>query len=84
MTGALRAAVLRFESMIQIIPHKSRTQKKTSHRILHHIEYFDHRNGVLNEVYLQKFLHGWAVNRETNLISLLNSLFNSDATVTIR
>ena len=27
---------------------------------------------VLNEVYLQNFLHGWAVNRETNLMSLLN------------
>jgi len=30
-------------------------------------------HGVLNEVYLQNFLHGWAVNRETNLMSLLNS-----------
>ena len=27
---------------------------------------------VLNKVYLQKILHGWAVNRETNLMSLLN------------
>ena len=29
-------------------------------------------HGVLNKVYLQNFLHGWAVNRETNLMSLLN------------
>jgi hypothetical protein len=27
---------------------------------------------ILNEVYLQNFLHGWAVNHETNLMSLLN------------
>jgi hypothetical protein len=39
---------------------------------------------VLNEVYLQNFLHGWAVNCETNLMSLLNPCCNSDATVTIR
>ena len=31
-----------------------------------------HMYEVLNEVYLQNFLHGWAVNRETNLMSLLN------------
>ena len=41
--------------------------KKTSHRI------FGHMHGVLNEVYLQNFLHGWVVNRETNLMSLTNS-----------
>ena len=28
--------------------------------------------GVLNEVYLQNFLHRWVVNRETNLMSLFN------------
>ena len=28
--------------------------------------------GVLNEVYLQNFLHGWVVNHETNLMSLIN------------
>ena len=28
---------------------------------------------VLDEVYLQNFLHRWAVNRETNLMSLLNT-----------
>ena len=39
---------------------------KTSHRI------FGHMHRVLNEVYLQNFLYGWAVNRETNLMSLLN------------
>jgi hypothetical protein len=27
---------------------------------------------VLNEVYLQNFLHGWVVNRETNLMMLIN------------
>ena len=32
-------------------------------------------HGVLNEVYLQNFLHGWAVNRETNLMRLLNPWF---------
>jgi len=42
---------------------------KTSHRM------FGHMHGVLNEVYLQKFLYGWAVNRETNLMSLLNPWF---------
>ena len=40
--------------------------KKKSHRM------FRHMHGVLNEVYLQNFLYGWAVNRETNLMSLLN------------
>ena len=33
---------------------------------------FGHMHGVLNEVYLQNFLHRWAVNREMNLMSLLN------------
>ena len=28
---------------------------------------------VLNEVYLQNFLHGWIVHRETNLMNLINS-----------
>ena len=36
---------------------------------------FGHMYEVLNEVYLQNFLHGWVVNRETNLMSLLNPLF---------
>ena len=27
---------------------------------------------VLNEVYLQNFLHRWVVNRETNLMMLIN------------
>ena len=40
--------------------------KKKSHRM------FRHMHGVLNEVYLQNFLHRWAVNRETNLTNLLN------------
>ena len=40
--------------------------KKTLHRM------FGHMYGVLNEVYLQNFLQGWAVNRETNLMSILN------------
>ena len=34
---------------------------------------FGHMHRVLNEVYLQFFLHGWTVNRETNLMSLRNS-----------
>ena len=42
------------------------SRKKNSHRM------FRHMYGVLNEIYLQNFLHGWAVNRETNLISLPN------------
>ena len=33
---------------------------------------FWHMHRVLNEVYLQNFLHGWVVNREMNLMSLLN------------
>ena len=43
--------------------------KKTSHRM------FRHMHGVLNEAYLQNFLHRWAVNRETNLMSILNPWF---------
>ena len=31
-----------------------------------------HMHGVLNKVYLLNFLYGWVVNRETNLMSLLN------------
>jgi len=27
---------------------------------------------ILNEVYLQNFLHRWIVNRETNLMMLIN------------
>ena len=51
---------------VYITPHKSRKRKKTSHRI------FQHMYRVLNEVYLQKILDGWTINRETNLMSLLN------------
>ena len=40
--------------------------KKMSHRMFRHIY------GVLSKPYLQNFLYGWAVNRETNLMSLLN------------
>jgi len=40
--------------------------QKTSHHM------FGHMHGVLNEIYLQNFLHGWTINRETNLMSLLN------------
>ena len=43
--------------------------KKISHQIFRNI------HGVLNEVYLQKILYGWAVNRETNLMCLLNPWF---------
>ena len=32
---------------------------------------------VLNEIYLQNFLHRWVVNRETNLMMLINSWFVS-------
>jgi len=28
--------------------------------------------GVLNKIYLQNVLHGWIVNREVNLMSLIN------------
>ena len=51
---------------VQITTRKHHKHKKTSHRI------FGHMHGVLNEVYLQNFLYRWAVNRETNLMSLLN------------
>ena len=40
--------------------------QKTSHRM------FGHMHEVLNRIYLQNFLHEWVVNREMNLISLLN------------
>ena len=43
------------------------SEKKTSHQM------FGHMHEVLNEVHLQNFLHGWTVNREMNLMSLLNS-----------
>jgi len=33
---------------------------------------FGHMYGVLNKIYLQNFLHGWIVNREMNLMNLLN------------
>ena len=32
-------------------------------------------NEILNKIHLQNFLHGWMVNREMNLISLLNLWF---------
>ena len=39
---------------------------KTSHQM------FGHMYEVINEIYLQFFLHVWAVNRKTNLMSLLD------------
>ena len=33
---------------------------------------FGHMHGVLNKIYLKNILHGWVVNREMNLMSLLN------------
>jgi len=33
---------------------------------------FEHKYEVLNEAYLQNFLYGWDVNRETNLMMLIN------------
>jgi len=47
-------------------PHKPVNTKKTSHQI------FLHMHKILNEVYLQNILHELVVNRETNLMSLLN------------
>ena len=44
-------------------------KKKKSHRM------FEHMYEVLNEVYLQNFLYGWDVNRETNLMNILNPWF---------
>ena len=43
--------------------------QKTSHQI------FGHMHRVLNKIYLHIFLHRWVVNREMNLMSLLNSWF---------
>ena len=55
-------------SLVLISSHSinSVNTKKPSNRMFRYI----HR--VLNEIYLQNFLHRWAVNRETNLTSLLN------------
>ena len=39
---------------------------KTSHRMFRHIY------GVLNKIYLQNFLQEWVVNREMDLMNLLN------------
>ena len=33
---------------------------------------FGHMYGVLNKIYLQNFLHGWVINHEMNLMSILN------------
>ena len=33
---------------------------------------FEYMHGVLNKIYLKNILHGWVVNREMNLMSLLN------------
>ena len=39
---------------------------------------------VLNEIYLQNFLHRWVVNRETNLMMLINPcLINNKRMVTV-
>ena len=47
-------------------PINSVNAKNLSHRM------FRYMHGVLNEVYLQNFLHRWVVNRETNLMMLIN------------
>ena len=57
------------EALFSSHPINSVNTKKLSHRM------FRHMHGVLNEVYLQNFLHRWTVNRETNLMSLLNPWF---------
>ena len=44
---------------------------KILHSQLSH-QMFGHMYGVLNKIYLQKILHRWVVNREMNLMSLLN------------
>ena len=49
-------AVIRFKNFIP----------KTLHQI------FEHIHGILSKIYLQNFLHGYVVNRETNLMSLVN------------
>ena len=71
--GAVGSAEFELSSDRQLIkalfislPVNSVNIKKTSHQMLGHMY------GVLNEIYLQNFLYGWAVNRETNLMSLLN------------
>jgi len=33
---------------------------------------FGYIHEVLNKIYLQTFLHGWVVNREMNIMSILN------------
>ena len=33
---------------------------------------FGYMHGALNKIYLQNFLYGWVVNREMNLMNLLN------------
>ena len=43
--------------------------QKISHRM------FGHMHGVLNKIYMQIFSYGWVVNREMNLMSLLNPWF---------
>ena len=39
---------------------------------------FRHIHGVLNKIYLQNFLHRWAINHETNLMNLLKTDSSSD------
>ena len=63
--GAIQHCVLRLCLYYNSKPRKHK--KKTLYQM------FEYIHEVLNEVYLQNFLYGWAVNRETNLTSLLNS-----------
>ena len=66
LVASIGMIVMVTKAMFRSQPINPVNAKKMSHRM------FGHMHGVLNKIYLRNFLHGWVVNREMNLMSLLN------------